>query len=587
MDAVQEVKGRLSVEDVIGEYVRLKRTGKNYKGLSPFTTEKTPSFVVSPEKQIWHDFSSGRGGDMFTFVQEVEGLDFKEALELLARKAGVDLDQFRSSPASGPGKLDKERLYQVLALAARFYQSQLKVQKQAFDYLSTKRKFSRQTILDFQLGYSPDNQRSLSDFLLKKGFSEKELKLTGLSVDRRGGSGDMFRGRIMVPLHDGFGRVVGFTARLLADKEDAPKYINTPSTPLYDKSRHVFGLHLAKDTIRKTGYAVIAEGNLDVVSSHQAGIKQVVATAGTALTEQQLKILGRFSPDVRLAFDADRAGLEAAERSIPLASKTSINLGIITIPAGKDPDELIQKDPKLWEQAIENYQYAMDWLVDLYKQKLDIKSARGKREFSDVLIKIIEKLQDPVEQDHYVSEIARLVDVEPVAIRRKLSATQSSSAKPVYKKVESSKPNPSTNENSKSIDRLLSLALMLPGTRGYLEMITLEMMDTDEQKTVLDFLQNNLDFDGKLEGAPQLRNIANYVKILSLQFEELYGEVDTLELQFEAARLRARTIEYYTRKQKTLLSSQLEGASDAEQKKILTKVKSLDELLSQVKNTLN
>lgn len=582
MDAVSEVKGRLSIEDVIGEYVRLKRTGKNYKGLSPFTNEKTPSFVVSPEKQIWHDFSSGRGGDMFTFVQEVEGLDFKGALEMLARKAGVDLEQYQKS-SSGGKKLDKERLYGALALAGKFYQSQMKGKKEAYEYLAKKRGFSKQTILDFQLGYSPDNSRSLTDFLLKKGYSEKELTLVGLSVPRRGELGDMFRGRIMIPLHDGFGRIVGFTARLLVDREGAPKYINTPSTPLYDKSRHVFGLHLAKEAIRKSGYSVLAEGNLDVVSSHQAGFKFVVATAGTALTEQQLKILGRFSDDVRLAFDADRAGLEAAERAIPIASKTSISLSIITLPDGEDPDELIKKDANLWQKAIQDSQYAMDWLIERYKEKLDLKSAQGKREFSDVLAKVIEKIADPVETDHYVKEVARLVDAEPDSIRRKLSSQKGNS--PVLKAKKPSKETPvNTDEKIKAADRLLCLALMLPGTRGYLELITAEMMSADKQKKVLEFLQKNLDFAGKLEKAPQLGEVLDYVKILSLQFEELYGEVDTLELQFEAARLRTRIIEHYTKEQKTYLSSQLDSAGEKQQKEILTKVKELDSLLNKVRN---
>jgi DNA primase len=582
MDAVQEVKGRLSVEDVVGEYVRLKRMGKNYKGLSPFTNEKTPSFVVSPEKQIWHDFSSGRGGDMFTFVQEVEGLDFKGALEMLARKAGVDLEQYQKASVGGK-KLDKERLHEILALAGRFYQSQLRGKKEAYEYLANKRGFSKQAMLDFQLGYSPDNNRSLTDFLLKKGYSEKELKLVGLSVPRRGELGDMFRGRIMIPLHDGFGRIVGFTARLLIDREGAPKYINTPSTPLYDKSRHVFGLHLAKEAIRKSGHSVLAEGNLDVVSSHQAGIKQVVATAGTALTEQQLKILGRFSDDVRLAFDADRAGLEAAERAIPLASKTSISLGIITLPEGKDPDELIKKDAKLWEGAIKNCQYAMDWLIERYKEKLDLKSAQGKREFSDILAKVIEKIADPVELDHYVKEVARLVDAEPDSIRKKLASSKENA--PVLKAKKAPKAvAANSGERAKAADRLLCLALMLPGTRGYLELLDIETMVSDAQKTVLEFLQKNLDFAGKLEEAPQLGDVLDYVKILSLQFEELYGEVDTLELQFEAARLRTRIIEHYTKERKTYLSSQLEGAGEKEQKEILTKVKELDSLLNKARN---
>ena len=365
MDAVAEVKARLSIEDVIAEYVQLKRAGRNFKGLSPFGNEKTPSFVVSPEKQIWHDFSSGKGGDLFTFIQEVEGLDFKEALELLARKAGVDLEQFRGK-STGDNK-QKERLYEVLDLAAKFYQTQLRGSKTALEYLLKKRLFSKETVLKFRLGYSPNTGDALINFLKTKKFTQEEAKAAGLITSRYNGWGDMFRGRIMVPLYDAQGRVVGFTARILEENPEAPKYINTPSTLLYDKGRQVYGLHLAKEAIRKQKFGVVVEGNLDVIASHQAGIENVVAAAGTALTEAHLKDLGRYSADIRFAFDSDKAGIAATERAIPLAQKVGVNVSIITIPEGKDPDELVRKDPKLWEAAINKHQYAVDWLIDRYK----------------------------------------------------------------------------------------------------------------------------------------------------------------------------------------------------------------------------
>ena len=371
MDAVQEIKSRLNIEDVLSEYVQLKRTGSNFKGLSPFSNEKTPSFIVSPEKQIWHDFSAGKGGDMFTFIMEVESVDFKGALELLARKAGVDLEQYQKSNTGASGA-DKERLYKANELAARFYQTQLKASKKAFEYLVKKRQFSKETILDFQIGYSPNNGAALTEYLQKKGFSAAELKSAGLSIVRSGQAMDMFRGRVMIPLCDGFGRPIGFTARLLDDQDNAPKYINTPSTKLYDKSRHVYGLHLAKKAIKDSKFSVLVEGNLDVIASHQVGQKNVVATAGTALTEYQLKNLARLAPEARLAFDQDQAGLTATERAIPIASKTGLNLEIIVIPSGKDPDELIKKDPKLWEEAIGKSQPAFDWLLELYQAKLNL-----------------------------------------------------------------------------------------------------------------------------------------------------------------------------------------------------------------------
>jgi DNA primase len=301
MDAVAEVKSRLNIEDVIGEYVQLKRAGRNFKGLSPFTNEKSPSFIVSPDKQIWHDFSSGRGGDMFTFVQEVEGLDFKGALDMLARRAGVDLEQFRGS-ANQTNTQFKNRALEALELATKFYQRQLTANKPALDYLIKQRKFSRETVLAWRLGYSPNTGQALSEFLTKHGFERDEMKRAGVVVERYSRLSDMFRGRIMVPLCDSRGSVIGFTARLLADDPNAPKYINTPQTIVYDKSRNIFGLHLAKEAIRKTGLVVAVEGQMDVISSHQAGVKNVVASAGTAMTESHLKELKRFTGDIRLCF---------------------------------------------------------------------------------------------------------------------------------------------------------------------------------------------------------------------------------------------------------------------------------------------
>jgi DNA primase len=420
MDAVEDIKQRLSIEDVIGEYVELKRAGRNWKGLSPFSNERSPSFMVSPEKQIWHDFSSGKGGSMFSFVMEMEGVDFKGALEILARKAGIDLEQYRSSKSGTRGK-EKERLYELLEWATKFYQAQLKSNSDTLAYVFKKRAFSKETVLEWRLGYSPNTGQALVSFLKGKKFSDYEIKAAGLSAKRFRGIGDMFRGRIMIPLADPQGRIIGFTARILKDDPNAPKYINTPQTILYDKSRHIFGLHLAKEAIRKTKFVVIAEGNLDVISSHQAGVRQVVATAGTALTEPHLKALSRFTGDIRLCFDADNAGLNATERSIPIAGKVNVSLSIITIPSGKDPDELIRQDASLWQSIIQKPQYALDWLIERYQAKLDITSAQGKREFSDVVLAIIRDLSDSVERDHYIEQISARIGVSRQALDDKLN----------------------------------------------------------------------------------------------------------------------------------------------------------------------
>ena len=586
MDAVEEVKSRLSIEDVISEYVQLKRAGRNWRGLSPFSAEKTPSFMVSPEKQIWHDFSSGKGGNMFSFIMEVEGLDFKGALELLARKAGIDIEQYRSSPRSGGP--NKERIYELLELSSKFYQVQFSKHKKALEYIFKKRAFTKETALEWRLGYSPNNGTALIDFAKSKGFNETEMKQAGISAQAyRGGIQDMFRGRIMIPLQDPQGRVIGFTARLLEDDANAPKYINTPQTVLYDKSRHIYGLHLAKETIRKSKFVVMVEGNLDVIASHQAGVRQVVATAGTALTEPNLKALSRFTGDIRLAFDADKAGVAATERAIPIASRVKVSLSVIEIPGHKDPDELIRKNPKLWQAAISNNEYALDWLMKRYLKELDTTSAQGKRQYSDILLPVVRGLTDDVERDHYINAIAKSIDINPEALDQKLQKTPATTPETRRRrvKIEPAKLDKIAVENKKTQDNFLSLMLMRITLREFLELIEPQMLFTDEAKDLLKFLKTHPDFGGK--DSKQVQKLADYVKIESLLYEELYQGLELNELHYEAARLQARLVETFIKTQKNKLADELSGADDKTTREILEQVKNYDALLNNVKGAMS
>ena len=587
MDAVEEVKSRLSIEDVISEYVPLKRAGRNWRGLSPFSNEKTPSFMVSPEKQIWHDFSSGKGGNMFSFVMEVEGLEFKEALELLARKAGIDIEQYRSAPRSGGP--NKERLYQLLELSTKFYQVHFSKSKSTLEYVLQQRQFSKATALEWRLGYAPNNGSALINFAKSKGFSEAEIKQTGLSAQNyRGGLQDMFRGRLMVPLQDPQGRVIGFTARLLDDGPTAPKYINTPQTVLYDKSRHIYGLNFAKEAIRKSQFVVMVEGNLDVIASHQAGIRQVVATAGTALTEQQLKGLSRFTGDVRLSFDADKAGLAATERAIPIASRVKVSLSMIDIPSGKDPDELIRQDPKLWETAVGKHKYALDWLIGRYSKQLDINSAQGKRQFSDILLPVVRGLSDDVERDHYLNLIADKIQVSREALGQKFQKTVGLNPEIRRRRVKVSPQalDKRAIENRKTQDNFLSLMLARQTLREFLTIIIPDMLFTDEGRQMLEFLQKNPDFDSKND-KKLVQNLSDYAKILVLLYEELYQGLELNELHYEAARLQARLIETFVKSQKTKLADALEDADQTKTADLLGQARRYDQLLKQVKGASN
>jgi DNA primase len=507
---------------------------------------------------------------------EMEGVDFKGALEILARKAGVDLEQYRGR--SGSNSKEKERLYEALEAAAHFYQVQFSKNQTALEYVLKKRQFSKQTALEWRLGYSPNTGTALVDFLKSKNFTEEEIKGAGLSSRNYRGLADMFRGRLMIPLQNAQGRVIGFTARLLADDPDAPKYINTPQTLLYDKSRHVYGLHLAKESLRKKKYAVIAEGNLDVIASHQAGVRQVVATAGTALTEFQLKALGRFTPDIRLSFDADNAGLNATERSIPIASKVGVSLSIITIPSGKDPDELIKQDKAKWEEIIEKPKYALDWLIERYQKQLDIESAQGKRQFSDIILGVVRGLSDQVEQEHYIEKVGKIIGVSKDALVAKLNQ------KPEVvrlrpKKTENRPPDKAALELIKAENHLLALTLLQPKLRAHLASLKPQMLAEEQAAKLLAFLQETPDFTGDASQITPLRPLADYVKMLSLLFEELYQDLEFTELQYEATQLQASLVKIYVRNQKQRLSRELQASDEARTAELLTAARKLDQLL--------
>ncbi|MDO4399263.1 MAG: DNA primase, partial [Candidatus Saccharibacteria bacterium] len=332
-DAKEEIKSRLAVEDVVGQYVELKRAGRTLKGRSPWGVDKTPSFMVSPEKGIWHDFSANKGGDIFTFVMEVEGIGFREAMEKLAAQAGVDLTKYRGGDPQVTRK--KARAREALALATKYYQVCLTRSKNVCEYVFYKRNLNRKTVEEFKIGYAPASGKALITALKKRGYTEEELDTAGL-LNRF--KSDMFRNRMMVPFIDTTGNVIGFTARILGKGE--PKYLNTPETLLFNKSKFIFGLYQAKESIRRNGFVVIVEGNMDVISSHQAGVKEAVATSGTAMTEQHIKALSNLTSDIRLAYDGDEAGIKATERAIMLAGDLGIDLTVISDYHGaKDPDE--------------------------------------------------------------------------------------------------------------------------------------------------------------------------------------------------------------------------------------------------------
>lgn len=403
---VEEIKQRLDIVDVVQPYVQLKRAGANHKGLCPFHQEKSPSFMVSQSKQIWHCFGCHEGGDIFSFIQKIEGLDFFETLKLLGERAGVKIDK-QERPQE---KQKKDRLRDVLETAQVFYHKILTSHPQAEEAraYAAKRGLKPETLSAFAIGYAPDRWDVLTKFLATRGFVPQEMVDAGLVIynqDRRSHY-DRFRGRLIIPLRDVNGRVVGFTARAIAKDFEGGKYINTPQTHLYDKSRLVFALDAAKQAIKTAGHAVVVEGNMDAISSHQAGIKEVVAVSGTAFTEAQIALLKRFTNTLIFSFDTDAAGMMAARRGMELALRAGMNVKALTLLFGKDPDECIQKDPALWQQAIAQAKPVMDIILARALAAADARTPAGKKAISQDVLSMLRYFTNPVEVEHYVRLLA-------------------------------------------------------------------------------------------------------------------------------------------------------------------------------------
>ena len=492
-DAKEEIRARLAVEDVVGQYIELQRAGRNFKGHSPWGTDRTPSFMVSPDKGIWHDFSSNKGGDIFTFVMEMEGCTFREALEKLARQAGVELKKYSSDDRKQAAH--KQRLRDCLELATKYFQFCLTKNRTVMQYVFYKRNLNKKTVENFRIGYAPKSGHALVNFLKKRGFTAKEMEDAGL-VNRFGG--DLFKGRMTVPLMDVSGNVIGFTGRIIEQDDNSPKYLNTPETILYNKGRHIFGLSQAKDAIRRTDFVVVVEGNMDVISSHQAGVNQAVATAGTAMTEMHLKSFARLTKDIRLAYDGDEAGVRAAERAISMASKFGIYLSVVDDYHGcKDADELIQKDPALWQEAVQDYRPALEWLLEKYVAKYNLKTEKGFQEYTTEAKRLIDQIDpaDTVLREKYERIVADRLGISLEAFRAKKVA------QPEKKKLKKTNVVKSTTVESRAEKNLAALA-----QSGKVDLGDFEVRKYDEDE-------------------------------LSFIFDEEYGKWSDADLQKEATEL--------------------------------------------------
>lgn len=411
-DQIEEVKGKTDIVDLIGSYIELKKAGRNFKALCPFHGEKTPSFMISPELQTFKCFGCGEGGDAFTFLQKYEGMEFGETLKFLADRAGVKL-----KPLSFKTRSDKERIYEINALAAKFYHYILTKHKagaEAVDYLKTTRGIDEASIETFQLGFSPSHPFAAKKFLVEKHkIAIAELTKAGLVYKSERGVFDRFRGRVIFPLNDNRGNVVGFAGRILPkdEKKDLAKYINTPETPVYHKGNLLYGLHLTKGEIKRTGEAVVVEGELDLISSYCAGVKNVVALKGTAITEEQVRLLTRLAKRIVMALDADLAGDAAARRGITVAQNQGLEIGVARLTGFKDPDEAARRDPSGFKKSIKNSVGVWDFIIDSIFAREKSMTGEAKARIGREIVPLLAQIKDQILQAHYAKVVGERLDV--------------------------------------------------------------------------------------------------------------------------------------------------------------------------------
>ena len=427
MDQLEEIKRKIDIVELVNSYVPLKKAGRNFKALCPFHSEKTPSFVVSPERQIWHCFGQcGEGGDIFGFLMKIENLDFGEAVRELAKKAGVKLTRYQPSE----DERNKQLLYEINHLATEFYHFLLLNHpsgKKALDYI-LGRGIKKDSLLLFKIGFAPDSWQSLQAFLVgKKGYKVQDLERVGLVIKtQKGDFYDRFRGRLMFPLKDYHGNIRGFAGRLLDPQAKEAKYVNTPETFIYHKSELLFGSSEAKEEIKKKDQAVLVEGELDMISSFQAGVKNVLAIKGSALSEPQVKLISRFTQNLVFALDQDLAGDQAARRGIETAEAGRMMIRVVESKEGKDPDEIAQKNPTLWRELVQKAVPVYDYLLDSAFKRFDGQTIEGKRKISGEFILALTKISNEIVRDHYVRELANRLQVSEEAILKEIGKTKAS-----------------------------------------------------------------------------------------------------------------------------------------------------------------
>jgi len=593
MDQVEEIKQKLDIVATIQEYVPLKKAGVSWKGCCPFHNEKTPSFFVHPDRNFWYCFGCSEGGDIFTFLQKIENIEFSEALKILAQKAGVELKKFDPRISD-----QKNRLQEICERAARFWQNCLEAPyaKQVRDYVA-ERKISDDSKSVFKIGYAPDTWDSLLNFLLKSGFNETEIFQAGLIVKKDNGRGyyDRFRHRLMFPIQDVHGNVVGFTGRAMK-KEELAKYVNTPEGPLYHKGELLYALDKAKNAIREKDYVIIVEGNMDALACHQAGYKNVVACSGTALTTFQIRLLKRYTTNVLLTLDIDEAGQNATQRTIDLLFHEGMNIKVVKILEGKDPDECLKKNPQAWVESLKNSKPVMQFFIDRYLTSENLKDIYKKQTgINEVLIQF-SKLKNTIEQDHWLRIISSVAGVREDFLLEALKKIEGKEVVKVATPINALKVVIEKSKDVKILERIFTILINYPNFIGYAENYLLP--ETIDDRSLQEFYKNLIIWYNQNRINPNRANLLTglkdkltisqgYFDSLTVYVDKIYEGFGFKELQNEIQSL-IKTYQIYTlerklnEKQRELVQKEKDG-NHAELEKIIREIQIFSEKLSELK----
>jgi len=569
---IDEIKARLDIVDVISSYLNLKKAGSNYRALCPFHSEKNPSFFVSPRLQIFKCFGCGAAGDIFKFIMMIEGVEFKDALKILAQRAGVEL-----KPISPKEKTERQRLWEICELSTKFFEKQMegKMGQKVKKYLIS-RGIKEDSIKEWRIGWAPDTQNSLISFLVSKGYKREEIKKAGLAFQKENGQFiDFFRGRIIFPIFDLNSQVIAFSGRIFETKE-GPKYINSPNTILYDKSKVLYGLDRAKVEIRKRDFCILVEGYTDVILAHQEGFKNTVSVSGTSLTPFQLAILRRYTKNLYLSFDMDVAGASATKRGINLARLKGFNIKVLILPEEKDPADVISKNPKDFEKILENSLSIMDFYFQRIFSKYDKNTLEGKKEIAKNLLEEIKRIQNEIEKSFWISKLAEELKVREEDLRMELAKIKIEEEELGLEEQEISK-QPQKSRKEILEERLLLLVLKSPQNLNLIDKEKFASF-SPELKEIFENLKK--DFNIKLEKLSEKARDLYTSSALKSEIEEIEKEKIEPEINFCLKEI----YKIYLKEKLNQISEELK---EAERKKDFPKVEKLSKEFSQLSKKLS